>query len=271
MEIAFENWIALYPQFLNPNPPILQNVQFRRALLHALDRQNLVDTLQYGTSPVAHVFLNPGEAAYRDVEPNLIRYDYDTRRAAQLLEGVGLVKGPDALYRDASGQTIPLEVRTSGGDDAHEAGVLVIADELRTLGIAADPFLIPQARRSDLEYNQTFPGLRLWRKDNTLWAPQRWHSKETPLPENRFIGSNDARYMSSALDGLIDRYVATIPRAERTQILGQIVHHVSDQVIQLGLWYNTEPHAVSSKLKGRGIKRTAGVNDVWNAHEWVFE
>src|SRR5205823_5223744 len=42
-------WVALFPQFLNPNPPILGNLQLRRAMLHALDRQELADVILYGT------------------------------------------------------------------------------------------------------------------------------------------------------------------------------------------------------------------------------
>lgn len=269
--IAYENWIALYPQFIDPNPRILLNVQFRRALLHGLDRQNIVDVLQYGLSPVAHTFLFPGTTVYRDIESAIVRYDYDPRRAAQLLEQAGLTKGADGLYRDSSGQPVPLDVRTSAGDDTHESGVLVVADQLRTLGIATEPFMIPQSRRSDLEYNQTFPGIRLWRKDNTVWAPERWHSRQTPLPETRFVGSNDSRYMSPDLDNLIDRYVSTIPQGERSQLLGQIVNHITSNLAMLGLWYNTEPHVVSHRLKGRAMKTTAGVNDVWNVHEWHAE
>jgi len=267
--IGYANWIALYPQFINPAQPLLANVQFRRALAHAVDREKLVDTLQYSRSPVAHSFVNPSEAIYKDIESNVARYDYDVRRATQLIEGLGYTKGSDSPFRDAAGQPLALDVWTSGGDDAHEAGVLVVSDELRNLGIATEPFFVPQARRSDLEYNQSFPGIRLWRKDNSLWAVQRWHSRETPLPESRFVGTNDSRYMNPALDTLIDRYFATIPHRERTAVLGQIIQHVTDQVTLVGLWYNTEPQVISNRLQGRTVTQTAGGNDAWNAEAWT--
>lgn len=41
-------WVTIYPQFINPQPPIVADVRFRRALLHAIDRQELVDNLMFG-------------------------------------------------------------------------------------------------------------------------------------------------------------------------------------------------------------------------------
>src|SRR5439155_23938047 len=38
MLVSTSNWLALYPQFVNPSPAVVANVQFRRALLHATNR-----------------------------------------------------------------------------------------------------------------------------------------------------------------------------------------------------------------------------------------
>jgi len=148
MGVGFKNWIALYPQLLNPNPAIMTNLLFRRALLHALDRQQLVETLQEGLVPIAHTLLSPTDPMYREVEPRIVRYDYDPRRTAQILEQLGHARGGDGFYRDPAGQRLGLEVRTSAEDDTHEAGVFTVADAWRQVGIAAEPFLIPQAQRN---------------------------------------------------------------------------------------------------------------------------
>src|SRR5206468_290687 len=44
VEIPLETMTGLWPQFINPDPPVVADVRFRRALLHALDRQQIVDT-----------------------------------------------------------------------------------------------------------------------------------------------------------------------------------------------------------------------------------
>ena len=47
-------WVVAYPQSIDPQPRILLDPQFRRALLHAVDRQQMVDALMLGLLPVAH-------------------------------------------------------------------------------------------------------------------------------------------------------------------------------------------------------------------------
>src|SRR5205823_6649371 len=40
--------LPMYMQFLNTDPPVLLNLEFRRALFRAIDRKELNDTINYG-------------------------------------------------------------------------------------------------------------------------------------------------------------------------------------------------------------------------------
>ncbi len=268
IDVGFTDWIALYPQLLNPSPAVLSDVDFRRALLYGLDREQLVETLQYGLVPVAHSFVNPNESVYPEIEDSVVKYPYDPRRATQLIEGLGYAKAGDGIYRDAVGQQLSLEVRTSGGDDTQESGVISAADAYKRFGIAAEPYLIPQAQRNDREYNATYPGLRLWRLPNDLGRVDRYASSDAPLPENHFSGANRSRYINPEFDALVDAYMTTIPLAERVGWLRQIVHHMTDRVIILGLWYNTEAIVIANRITGVANKRTGDADLPWNAEQW---
>lgn len=101
VDLGFTGWIAVYPQFINPNPPVLADVRLRRALLHAIDRQQMVDELAGGRSTIAHALISPGQAEYGDVESAAVRYEYDQRKAAQLIEEIGHARGSDGVFRDA--------------------------------------------------------------------------------------------------------------------------------------------------------------------------
>src|SRR5207248_6581696 len=111
MTLAFAGWLVVFPQFMNPSPPVVGNLQFRRALLHAIDRQQMAETLMAGTVPAAHAFLSPSDPAYAAIESDIVRYDYDPRRAAELLEGLGFTRGADGGYRDTAGQRLGVEIR----------------------------------------------------------------------------------------------------------------------------------------------------------------
>src|SRR5207253_1926729 len=69
--------IMIYPQFINPSPAAVANVEFRRALTHALDRQEMVDELQAGLAIVSHSIWPPGTPEYQAVQSSFFRCDDD--------------------------------------------------------------------------------------------------------------------------------------------------------------------------------------------------
>jgi peptide/nickel transport system substrate-binding protein len=267
MDVRFGNWIMMYPQFINPNPAQLSEVSFRRALLHGLDRQQLVDSLQAGLVPVAHSWLSPSRPEHAEVDPSIVKYQYDPTRAAQLLEGLGLRKGADGGLRDPAGQPINLEIRTTGSDDIHLKAMTSVADYWRRLGFTVDEVVIPPQRASDREYRATFPSLILGRQLNGVQDLSWFHSREIPAAENRFAGKNSARYRSAELDGLIDRYYSTIPMRERTQTLGRVLNHMTENVTNMGLFYGTAATMVANRLQGAAAAAD-GSTESWNAEAW---
>src|SRR5438105_10735440 len=91
-----QGMVRLWWQGLNPNPAVIQDVRFRRALLQAIDRDEMAETLQRGAAPAAHSFLYPGQPQYRDLEDRyLVRYSFDARQATAALLELGFARGPD--------------------------------------------------------------------------------------------------------------------------------------------------------------------------------
>ncbi len=269
VHIASDAWVVVYPQFVNPNPAIVANVQFRRALLHALDRQQMADQLMAGLVPVAHSVFNPGTPDDLATRSGVVQYDYDPRKATAMLEELGYAKGPDGIFRDQAGQRLTLEVRGTASYDIHVKTLFPVVDGWQRLGIAAEPIVIPAQRASDLEEQATFPAFQV------LWQPNgrarlvALHSAEARLPERGFTGSNNGRYQNRELDALIDRYQTTVPMGERMQVATQIVHHMTDQLPVMGLFYNLFPAVISNRLVNvsppTGVE---GARQAWNAHEW---
>ena len=77
----------------------------------------------------------------------------------------------------------------------------------------------------------TFPGFRVERYNLQLTRLTAFSSTQIPRPETRFVGTNVPRYNSPELDALIDRMIVTVPVNERNQVIGQILHHMSGNVI----------------------------------------
>ncbi|MPZ14637.1 MAG: hypothetical protein GEU73_09490 [Chloroflexi bacterium] len=262
-EVNPRSWIVIHPQFMDPTPGVLSDVRFRRALMYATDRQQLVDSLQAGLSSVADAYLAPGEPEYPEVEDAAVRYKYDPRQATQLIEEVGYSKGPDGLYRDAVGQRLSLEMRTYGVRVSDDATVS-IADAWTRFGLSTEPLRVSPQRISDREYMATFPTFLMYRQPNTASDLARTRGALAPTPETRFVGSNYARYVNPEYDSLVDRFLTTIPRPERIQVLRQIIRHISENLNLMGLFYDVEIGFLNNRLQN--VK--ARENRLWDIQEW---
>ena len=95
---------------------------------------------------------------------------------------------------------------------------------------------------------------------STLTSFRSLHSAEVPLAENNWVGGNRSRYRSAELDGLIDRYFATIPRDGRVRLLGQVINRITDLQLLMGLFYDPEAKMIGNRLKNV-IPGT-----LWNVH-----
>jgi peptide/nickel transport system substrate-binding protein len=263
------DWIQIAPQFVDSRPAAVADLQLRRALAHAIDRQEMVDTLIAGMSPVAHSFLSPNQAAYRDIEAALPRYDYDPSRAAQLLDARGYRKGADGTYRDQANRRLELEVRSAPEEQVAKAA-LAVADYWQRLGVDATAVRLSPQQFQDQQYVATFPAFLVSGSPNDVNGLRFLHSSQSRLPSNNFRiagPGNRSRYMSPELDALLETYFKTVPVPERIHGLGQIIRHVADQVTVVGLYYSPSPGAIAERLQNVS-REWPQVFITWNAHEW---
>jgi peptide/nickel transport system substrate-binding protein len=264
--MTLSSFLQVFPQLLNPSPSVITNPDFRRALLQAVDRQEMVESIQAGVVPVAHVFIAPDEPEYKAVEPSIVKYTFDSRRAGQMIEQLGYTKGTDGAYRDAAGQKLSVEIRATAGD-LNQKTMFSVGSYWQRLGLETDLVAVPPQRAPDLEYRSTFPGFAVQRQGGEIDFLQNFHSRQARTPENRYAGNNNTRYMNPELDALIDRYMTTIPHQERMQAASQVIHHITDLVVELPLYYDTQPTLIGNRVLN--VRPSGGTTQTaWNAHEW---
>jgi ABC-type transport system substrate-binding protein len=255
--------LCAFPQFLNPNPAVIADAQFRRALSHATERQAYADSLQNGLVPEAQVFLGPNEAAFADLQPFVTRYEFDVRKTAQMVEGLGFTRGSDGFFRDPAGQRLTVEMRTTPNEEIGKKLLFAVADSWQRAGIAVEPIVIPPQQATDREWRANFPGFDMVNQPSTLNLFQRFLGREASLAENEYRGNNRMRYRSAELDGFIDKYFLTIPLPERVQAAGQAIRHITSNSVVLSLLYNASPVIMNNRLEN-----VEATNVAWNGHEW---
>ncbi len=263
---SITGWTMMYPQLRAPSPAALADAEFRRALIQAIDREQLAESLAAGLAPVADSIIPPDEAAYDSIKNRIVRWTYDPRRTAQLIEGMGFAKGPNGMYRDSGGESLTIEIRTTT-NQANQKAAAAVGDAFQRVGIGGNPVVIPVQRLQDNEYRATYSGLELVNQpDGTEGVVNLLDSSAAPLPERNFRAPNKSRnrgsYVNPAYDALMDRYVTTVPVAERMRALGQLVQLQTDQQLVMGLYYSVDAIMIANRLGN------VPPGSAWNAHEW---
>jgi peptide/nickel transport system substrate-binding protein len=261
---ALSGSVAMFPQFLDPQPSIVREVQFRRALMYATDRQQINESIVAGRAPLLDGYLHANEPAYQELDSYLVKYAYDPRRATQLIESLGYTRGADGIFATPSGEKLSVGLRPSTGGSQSDTLALIVQNQWKQIGVETNIEQVPV--RPTAEYTATFPSFLLRNYNlqlSRLWA---FHTRERLTAETRFTGQNIPRYSNVELDSLIDRMIVTIPLADRTRLMGEIIRHLSDQAVYFPVIYNARVALVSNNLKGF----TPGVQpaDVPRPHLW---
>jgi peptide/nickel transport system substrate-binding protein len=267
---ASRSWYPLHAQFVDTSPLIVLDARFRRALLHAIDRQSMADTFIGPKTTVAHSYVGPDTPGYEAIEPAIVKYAYDPRRAVQMIEALGYSRGADGSFVDSAGQRLQVEIRTTIRAELQPKIVSAVVAYWKESGVDADQVNIPPQRMNDREFRATFPAFEMPGGNNDLTPEEimRHHSSATPLPENRFmVTGNYSRHRSAELDSYIEKFITTIPRTERLQALARIAHYESDILPSMGLFYQVDTALIADRIQevtANGRRAT----QAWNVEQW---
>jgi len=216
---------------LNNQLPQLAEKEVRQAMMHALDRQRIIDDLWNGAATVAHSNLSPKFGFYsRDGDPDITRYDYNPEGAAALLEEAGWVEGDDGI-REKDGTKLSFTCTTITGDQARRP-IAELAQQLFS-EVGIDMQLAESPISAILE------GLRNGTVDASLF---NWtYGSVDPSPSNLLRsdgGQNWNSYQSDRMDELIDEGLSIADPEARKPIYDEIQEIVTTEVPMLYLQWD---------------------------------
>lgn len=249
------------PEYVNPQA--LLDVRVRKALMHSLDRQTLVDGLLDGKSTSADTLLSPDLGFYPEVDRVVPKYPYDLRRADALMNESGFVKGGDGFYASPSVQRFRLPIL---GDDAKE--LTILTDSWGRGGVEVVRDDIPPSRISDVELRSTFPALAVqFNNVSEATTLNKYVTSSIAMPP-RWAGFNRGAYANPEFDRLSDAYYRTLERNTRNGILTQAIKLLLDDVIAFPLYYRQQAQGYSVALQLPFQRYSYGASlQVW---EWQW-
>jgi peptide/nickel transport system substrate-binding protein len=111
-----------------------RNAKFRQAISYAVDREAIVKSILSGRGVPAYGFETQGNKKWYD--PNVQKYPYNPAKSIELLKEIGIEKrNGDDFLTDSNGNKIEFVFNTNTGNGAREKTAVLIASDLKNLGI----------------------------------------------------------------------------------------------------------------------------------------
>lgn len=235
--------VQFRPDYVNPQA--ILDVRVRKALMHSLDRQALVDGLLDGKSQVADTLFSPDLAFYPEMDRAVPKYRYDLGQADELMNEAGFVKGADGFYTSVGGERFKPPIL---GD--HDKELTILLDGWHRAGVDAVRQDIPATRTADTELRSTFPGFAVqFNNVNESTTLNKYLTSSIPVPP-RWTGFNRGGWSNAQFDRLADAYFKTLDRPARNTILVQAMKLLLDEMIAYPLYFRQRAmgHGASLQL-----------------------
>jgi peptide/nickel transport system substrate-binding protein len=234
---------------VNLDNPLLADRRVRQAVLMAIDRKTISDTLFHGKQPVADADINPLDQMF---SPAARHYDYDPAEARRLLDESGFREIANGVRQNAKGGRLSLVLAFASGNRINDQIAQVLQSELRQVGIELRLKAAPaRIYFADLRCRK-FDSLAFyaWVSSPESVPRTTLHSAEIPTAENGCSGQNYPGYRSPEMDRALDDAERELDPGRRRAFFADILRLYADDLPVLPMYFRVDSFVIPRQLKG---------------------
>ena len=256
---------------LSRDNPLFSDVRVRRALMHAIDRNALVDNIFKGEKIVSDLPLSRVRKSYKKALAASTVYKYEPERAKKLLAEAGWKAGTDGVLANAKGERMEFEFRVTAERRDHEQAEAIIADYWKKIGVRTNIKNMPNRLLNSSDNRNRWPGAYIGSHNVTVeeWN-ERFHTKNIPTADNKFAPENVSGWNDPKKDAILDELSSIITPARSEQLQIEFCKMFSQALPHIPLYYSPEVLAVKRGLTGITPRQESGGQNSssWNMHQW---
>lgn len=251
----------------NPRVAYFQDLSVREALLHAINRQRMVDSILQGQAIVADNPIFPGTWAYYD---GIDRVPYDREGAVDLLRSAEYtLPAAGATTREKEG--VPLAFTLLHPDDNVSSLIAqFVQQSWARIGVsveleAVDYTTLVADHLETGDYDAALVDLSLFRSPDPDPYPF-WHQSQI------ITGQNYARWDDRSASEYLEQARLTSDLEERTRLYRNFQVRFRRELPALPLYYPVYTYGVDAAVDGVTIGPVFDLSDrLTNAHMWFLE
>ena len=183
------------PEFVSPRAGL--DVAVHKAMMHALDRQTMAETVGAGELRVRDSIFDPTADYYPVIDRAMTKYPFDPRAAERIMTEAGYTRGGDGVWTSPSEGRLTFSISAPIGRaeppvmaaNWRQVGFDI---EERALNIRAEP---GTDARSPFIYNNSYTA-------HEMAQLPRYHGHEISTEQNRWLGENITGWSNPNYDRL---------------------------------------------------------------------
>ena len=253
--------------------PFLSDINVRKALSMAIDRQILVD-IGYGSAGRATCNLVPAPELFASTNTDCIAQDMEGAKA--LLESSGWVDSDGDGVREKDGMKLKILYQTSTNPVRQDFQAVIkdwwteLGVEVELKNIDASVFFGGDAGSPDT-FQKFYSDVEMYANNFDGTDPEpylaQYKCDKIPGPENQWQGENINRFCDPAYDALVDELSKTADMAKRGEIAIKLNEMLTkDSYVIVPLVDRGRLSAASNTLGGAVLNTWD--TELWNVQDW---
>ncbi|PIS11093.1 MAG: ABC transporter substrate-binding protein [Bdellovibrio sp. CG10_big_fil_rev_8_21_14_0_10_47_8] len=237
---------------LNLDNPLLKDVRVRKALVFAINREDLVKALFEGKQTVAIHNLASIDPWYTNDPKKIVLYPYSKREASKLLDEAGWKMEKDG-YRHKDGKKLTLQFMSTAGNKIRETVQPYLQAQWKTVGI--DVQIKNEPARvffGETTKKRNFGAMAMfaWVSSPEVSPKPQFHSSQIPTAKNGWSGQNITGWNDKKVDELCEKIDVEFDSKKRIGLAHELLKLYTDEVPTIPLYYRADVAVVPKTLKG---------------------
>lgn len=236
---------------------IFGNVDFRRAVAHAIDREAISNTVFYGLAEPLYGGIPPVNKKWHN--PDIRKYVYDLEKSRALLDEAGMIdRDGDGIREDENGTRLAFTLITNADNRERIATANILKDDLAKVGV--------QCNFNPVDFNSVITMLReSYDYDAILLGLTGGIPPDPIMSANVFKSSGKTHFWypeqetpatewEAEIDALMNRQVGIVDDAERKKVFDRVQEIVAENVPML--YTVSRPGFIAVRNKFTGLQPT---------------
>ncbi|RKO81437.1 TIGR04028 family ABC transporter substrate-binding protein [Pectobacterium parmentieri] len=232
-----------------PDNPLVADIRVRKALLHATNTKEIIDTLFSDNYPQSTSPLAKTAAGYVDLSSKLT---FDLAQANKLLDDAGWKTGPQKL-RQKDGKTLELTVYESLPQPQNKETLQLVSQQWAKVGVKLNVLAGDAGSKTVDSLDPLKTGVApamVGRADPDVLKSQYYPTVRNVLLQKGGSSDKVKDFVDPHLNTLLDGIAAETDRSKRLALVGEVQSYLIDQAYVIPIFEEPQVFAGASTTKG---------------------